>query len=298
MKTGRFYRAVSGILLAAMVVCGCGRSEAEPEKKEEAEVTTKAESDAVYRISRHEINGTYFYDVVRRDNVSQAPIVFFLHGLNDDKEEIADYARTLADAGYTAVVPDAAGHGESKTEEVLDFFDIVQETAVSCNEILAFYQNSDYADISRFSISGISMGGITALYYGAYSENRPQCIVSICGTPDWGSLLGSEEIYVQFQDGIMSSIGDAEAKKAMMIKLLEASPDNQIEYLLQIPILMINGEEDTLVPVSGVKAFEARAELYPNQLTCVIAEGRGHDIGDGDVDQMMDFLKEHMPAEP
>lgn len=289
-------RAVCTVLLAAALACGCGRKGQETEKTEE-ETPARAESDAQYRVSRHEVNGTCFYDVIRRDTDAAAPVVIFLHGLNEDKEEMADYARTLADAGYLAVVPDEAGHGESRSEERLDFFDIVQRTAAGCMEILNYYQDSDYGDPSRFAVGGISLGGITALYYGAYSEIRPQCVFSICGTPDWGSLLGSREIYVEFQNGEMSAIQDEEARKTLMAKLLENSPEQRIEYLLQLPVLMINGTEDSLVPVSGVEAFAARAGLYDNRLTCVIEEGRGHDVGEGDMERMTEFLREYMPTE-
>lgn len=282
-------------LLGAVLLCFSGCAVPEKEPTEMAE-DTKAESDDTYKVSRHEVNGTKFYDVVRRDNRGKSPIVFFLHGLNGKKDEMFSYAKMLAYAGYVAVVPDCAGQGESTLETTLDFCQIMQKTALNCNDILDFYENSKIADNSQFAVSGLSMGGMTALYYGAYSDIRPSCVVSLFGTPNWESLLGVEQIYVECTNGVFTAIEDQERRKNLIISMIEQNPENNMENLLQIPVLMINGDKDELIPVEGIKSFLVKAELFQNQLESIIRKERIHDIGYGDPEKMVMFISEYMPS--
>ncbi len=280
-------------LAASIILTSCSRTQ--PEQKEESALV---ESDENYLVTKHEWSGMYFYDIVSREWEGRRPLVFFLHGLGGKKEDVIAYARDLAAQGYVVVAPDCVGHGESKPEETLNFFDVIQRTAAGCGSILEYYQSSDYADPSHFSLAGISMGGMTALYFGAYSQLQPTAIVSICATADWESLLGTKEIYTKFQAGERTAITDEEERNQMIISMVQNSPDRNLEYLLQIPILMINGREDETVPVSGIEAFEVKASLYPNHLECIIQDGRGHEVGDTDLDDIIRFLGKYMPVSP
>lgn len=282
------------LLTCALLLNGCtGKTGDASNKRITAE---NVQSDETYLISKHEIGGVPFYDVVRRDIEGKRPMVFFFHGLGGTKEEVLSYTKTLADEGYMAVAADAAGHGGNVREESLDFFQMIQNTALESGQILDFYKNSEYGDTEQFSMAGMSMGAMTALYYGAYSESRPVCIVSICGTPDWTDLLGTDKVYVKSVKGALQPISDEEEKKKLVMELGQNSPDLNMEALLSLPILMINGDADETVPVYGVQAFEAKASLFPNELTVSVKEGHKHDIEEGDVEEALDFLKEHMPA--
>ena len=280
-------------LAVAVLLSGCaGYPKRETEDPEKDTVA----SDLEYLITKHEWQGMYFYDVVSRDAEGKRPLIFFLHGLGGEKEDVVSYAKRLADQGYTVAVPDCVGHGESRTEQPLNFFDVMQQTAAGCIRILEYYQNSEYGDPSRFSMVGISMGGMIALYSAAYSERQPEAVVSVCGTADWESILGDDEIYINFVDGGMQPMGEESEKDALIVSLVQNSPDQNLAYLLQTPILMINGDADETIPISGVKSFIAKAGLYPNQLEWIIEEERGHEVGAGDVDETIDFFAKYMPA--
>lgn len=282
--------------IAVLGLSSCGTVQKSSEQVQEA-AATKAESDQTYIVTRHIVNGIHFYDVVRRDNTEKRPIVLFLHGLNGKKDEMISHAQMLAYVGYVAVVPDCAGQGESILDETLNFCEIIQRTAYNCNEILAYYNGSEIADNSRFSVAGLSMGGMTALYYGAYSDIRPSCVVSLFGTPNWESMLGVEDMYVECTKGIFSGITDEEKRKKLIVSMVEQSPENNMEYLLQCPVLMINGDMDEMIPVSGINEFVAKASLYPNQLESIVREDRIHDIGYGDPEKMTEFIQKYMPID-
>lgn len=293
--SGKVRRKMKGLLwiclTVSIILTSCGRIQTA--QKEEAALV---ESDENYLVTKHEWSGMYFYDIVSRKWEGRRPLVLFLHGLGGKKEDVIAYARDLADQGYVVVAPDCVGHGESKTTETLNFFDVIERTAAGCGSILEYYQNSDYGDPSRFSLAGISMGGMTALYFGAYSQLQPTAIISICATADWESLLGTKEIYTKFRSGEGIAITDEGERNQMVISMVQNSPDHNLEYLLQVPILMINGREDEIVPVSGIEAFEVKAGLYSNHLECIIQDGRGHEVGDTDLNNIIRFLGEYMPV--
>lgn len=279
-------------IICIMGMFGCSR-----QPVEETEEEIKIESDADYFVAAHVTNGTSFCEIQKREYDGKRPIVFFNHGLGGNKEQVISYAKKIADAGYVAVIQDCAGHGETVSDETLDFFDMIQSTALGCMDILRFYDGSGQVDSSRYAVCGISMGGMVALYLGAYSENRPQAVATICSTPDFASLLGSKEIYVQSTEGALSSIDDEEQRKELIMAMAINSPDQNMEQLLQIPILLINGTADEIVPVAGIRSFEAKSSLYENFLQCDYIEGRGHDISEGDLEKILEFIQEYMPVE-
>lgn len=286
------------VLVFCLTCCNASGSEVESEvetETTEAEIK-KIESDTTYFVSYHERKGIHFYDIRQRNIGEKQPVFFFIHGLTNCKEGMVDYAKFLADEGYFVIVPDLPGHGESVTSIPMNIYEIIHQAAMDCDEILTFYNHSEYADTSRFGIVGFSMGGMTALYYGAYSENRPQCVISICGTPSWDSLL-DKNIYDICQDGKLLPIEEDEKKKEVITMMVHHSPDNNLEYLLQIPILLINGENDDIMSISEIRNFVLKSDLLPNRLENITIEGRGHDIMLDDMQNTREFLQKYFPRQ-
>ncbi len=156
----------------------------------------------------------------------------------------------------------------------------------------------EYVDASNFGVFGFSMGGMTALYYAAYSDKRPQCVLSICGTPDLGSLVDRDVIFNLRING--ERVPFTSRREAILFgaQLIEHSSDQNMEKLLSVPLLLINGDADVLVPLEPIKAFEEKAKAYPNQLTVIIQEGRTHDfqIGDMNLPEVRNFLQSNLPV--
>ncbi len=284
------------MLLFCLTCCSASPSESETEIETIETEVKKVESDADYFVSYHERKGIHFYDIRRRNMGEKQPVLFFIHGLTNCKEGMVDYAKSLADEGYFVIVPDLPGHGESVTSTPMNTYDIIHQAAIDCGEMLTFYNKSRYADTSRFGIAGFSMGGMTALYYGAYSDNRPQCVISICGTPEWDSLL-DKGVYDICQNGKFTPIDDEEKKKEVITVMVQNSPDNNLEYLLQIPILLINGEDDEMISISEIRNFVLKSKLFPNKLENITIEGRGHDIMLDDMQDVKEFLQKYIPRQ-
>lgn len=255
------------------------------------------ESDDTYLVTYHDVEGVAFYDVVRQDNLNKNPLILFFPGFNSTKESMYSQAQLFANAGYTVVVPDLIGQHESARTEVMNVFDIISQTSAICDDLLAYYKDSNIADTEQFSMVGMSMGGMIALYFTAYSEIRPVCVATMYSTPDFSSIFGGNARYMQIINGEASEMNNEEAKKNYIAAMIQNSPDQNMEYLLQVPILLINGDRDHLIPASSIKEFVVKKDFYANELLSVIREERGHETCAEDPVDVIRFVYHYMPAE-
>lgn len=278
----------ASIILAYMLT-GC------MQKNQIQESKIAVESDAEYLVTQHIVDSIHFYDVRKRES-KDMPVVILQHGMNGEKDDMFALAQTFVDMGYLVIVPDAVSHGENQRIEGISLVEVMKETAARYDSIREYYRSDEDVKYEEFSLAGMSMGAMTTFYYGAYSENTPKCIISLYGIPKWEGLLGSDEIYTENIAGKWTLVTDGEKRKKHVAEILQNDPANNLEYLLRIPILMINGEKDEIVPISAVKAILAEANLYDNKIASEIHEQQGHDIANGDIDLAKEFLKENMPS--
>lgn len=299
----KILRTILAAAAAVTVLCGAMTAFAENAETPQTDAETGkkiVESDATYRVSKHKIDNVAFYDIMRRENEGKSPIVIYWHGLGGCKEDMIETAKVFADAGYFVVVPDIAGHGDSLTGETLDFVQMVVKSAESVDTILSYYNYSNTADNTQYSMGGGSMGGMVAFYAAATNENAPESLVSLISTPNWESLIGSDTAYVKSVDGELQYLTEEE-RQTLSEEMMEYSPDNHLETLAQIPTLMINGDSDTVIPLYGVNSYLTKLSAYENQTTSILREGRDHTTGTDaeatqDADDEVAFVYNHMPS--
>ena len=277
------------LLLLTLACAGCSgiRRETKLEKNGETQ------KDG-FLITSYEVKGVHFFEITKQGQEGKRPIVFFHHGLDGKKEHMVDVGKQLAVASYIAVLPDCAGHGENASRQSMDFLEVMEKTASNIDVILEAYKNSQYADSSRFALGGCSMGAMISLYYGAWGKQKPTAIVSICGTPDWNSLEQNAAACVRLEKGEKVPIDSMEEQEALWEALKSHSPDKNIEKLMQVPIFMINGTEDTVIPLSGTEAFAKKAQAYHHRLTYQEIAGHGHKMREDDLAAMVEFLENRM----
>lgn len=288
MRKKKFWLCVSAVLLLA----AAGFVYAESLARQQM----KIESDQYYTMLKHEVDGIHFYDVERKDIDVKKPVVILLHGMGENKEKMKAFAKEAADNGYLAVVPDAAGLGENEAEETYDFCEVIRKTAESCTQIRSYYDGQENVDAENFSMAGFSMGAMTALYYAAYSDVKPACVVSLYGTPNWESLSDTKMMYKETAAGKFKTIKEEEKKETLRNSMKENSPENNMEMLLQVPILMINGDRDSIVPYEGIREFLEKASLYPNNLENIKRSGSGHKLGEDDKQDAIRFIRQYVPV--
>lgn len=243
----------------------------------------------------HQTEEFYFCEITNGVN-ENSPLVILQHGLDGSKEDMNDWAEHLARSGYTVVILDAAGHGSNASEYVLDLPDIIKVTSGWYDEILGYYRDNGTAKEDNFAITGISMGGMIALYYGAYGKNEPKCIISLYSAYDWNELTQVEEAHLMMKAGKRLPITDVSEQNEICRKLKEYSPANDTNSLLQVPILMINGDCDPIMPVPNTSDFEGKANGQYCLPKIIIRRGQGHKLAEGDSEESLHFLTHYLPA--
>lgn len=109
---------------------------------------------------------------------------------------------------------------------------------------------SGYVDANRVCIVGASYGGYAALAGAVFTPELYKCAVSINGVSDVGRMLKDEKHDYGSDHWVLSYWKDSIVNGSTTENYLEKiSPISHINEV-QIPILLIHGEHDEVVPVS------------------------------------------------
>jgi dipeptidyl aminopeptidase/acylaminoacyl peptidase len=181
---------------------------------------------------------------------AKAPLIVLPHGGPGARDtfEFDFLAQFLATRGYAVLQPqfrgswgfgkafEDAGHGEWADKMQTDLLDGIAAAAASGD-----------VDPTRVCIVGASYGGYAALAGAAFHPEAYRCAASIAGVSDLG-LLSVEQARLYGRDsGSMQEfrkmLGGAPAAK-----LLATSPGHQVAGI-RAPILLIHGDQDTVVPI-------------------------------------------------
>ncbi len=216
--------------------------------------------------------------------------LIYVHGFGGNRSALLEQAAAMHQAGYGALLLDMRNHGESGDA-------ITTWGPAEARDIVAAYnylRARPEIDLGRIGLVGKSMGG------AAVALAAPQL-------PELAALV-VESTYSSFEENlpnILPSIARAPAFLAPSVlnrmtavagePLDEAHVANMVAGL-NLPLLVIHGERDQLVPTEQGRAiFDAASE--PKMLYTV--PGAGHlDIFTVDpatfTDKMQAFLAEHL----
>lgn len=245
----------------------------------------------------HKIGNIAFVEVSDL-STDPKPVILIQHGLGQTKEDLLDMAKWIAYEGYLAVVVDACGYGESKSNERLTLPDIVTETSKGYEAILDFYMDSGRVKDGKFAIAGMSMGGMVALYYDSYGQYSPSCIISLYSTFDWNALTEIEAVYTVVQNGRGFITYDETERAAICSRLKQYSPLNSPERLVETPLLMINGDKDPIIPLPNYDQLYAIQEQEGGiRPEVIVRENQGHTIHEDDAGNTLEFIKKYLAVE-
>lgn len=196
------------------------------------------------------------------------PVIILMHGLGDRKT--VDYVETGNDyflkSGYAVLRLDVAKHGK-RYEDDYDFSftgeyrywsrEIIIQTVFDLRRAVDFIQTRKELDAERIGYFGISLGGIIGTVFSGVEPRVKVPVITLAGG-DMHLMFG------------MDALSDDTKYYLSMIE-----PNNFVEKIAPRPLLMINAENDDVVPPLMSKLMYKKA-MEPKEIIWYPA--KHHDI--------------------
>lgn len=247
------------------------------------EETLLAEDEQLveYRLVIHSVNDELVPALlsVPKKGGGPFPVIILLHGYGGDKDDLIEAAEPLAQRGYAAAAIDAQYHGERKeegrnmysadTEVTIEAF---AQTVMDVRRLIDHLETREDVDATRIGLVGASMGALLGTIASGV-EPRIDVPVLIVGGGNMTLLIGESqlsrvvEIRAELDEAGRSIQEEAEA-------LLCIDPLTFVGMISPRPLLMINGRNDEIVPVSTNEALYSAAR-DPKK---IIWFDTGHDV--------------------
>jgi dipeptidyl aminopeptidase/acylaminoacyl peptidase len=236
------------------------------------------------------------------ENAKSLPLVVYPHGGPEQRDSLSfdPWVQYLAARGYAVLQPNfrgSAGFGRSFAE--LGYGQWGRAMQDDVTDAVRHLVEQGSVDPKRICIVGASYGGYAALAGAALTPELYRCAVSIAGVADLAEFIGwrkrkwgaDSESYTYW----LQSIGDPDRDAA---KLAATSPA-RLAAAVRIPVLLIHGEEDDIVPVSQSVAMKKALDKAGRSTELMRIPGEGHSRWSDDNEKLAliaidRFLWEHL----
>ncbi|MFA6569370.1 MAG: prolyl oligopeptidase family serine peptidase [Victivallales bacterium] len=169
--------------------------------------------------------------------------------------------RLLWERGYWLVIPDMGG-SHWMNDTACKTLDAVIEGMIRDHGV----------DPARIHILGTSMGGGSGLVYVTRSSARVRSICAVFPMTDFAQWVQETPSYLQ---GIADAHGVKPSEAASVLQ--ELSPLQHTSSFADIPVFLIHGDADSIVPVHHSRDFAAALKKQDSPFTYSEVPGLGHD---------------------
>lgn len=211
------------------------------------------------------------------------------------------WAQAYADAGYAVFQPNyrgsggygaafrEAGYGEYGGKMQSDIADGVKALV-----------DAGTVDPKRACIVGASYGGYSALYGVTLQQGQYRCAVSVAGVSDvllmfrWSvNRYGAQSAVTRYRRAVTGAKGGGDS---VMEKISPARFAQQADA----PILLIHGEDDTVVPIVQSAIMESALKSADKPVEFIRMKGEDHWLSNEStriemLTHALDFVKKHNP---
>lgn len=228
------------------------------------------------------------------------PLIVLVHGgpYSRDTADFDFWSQFLASRGYLVLQANyrgSSGYGDRwRVAGYKEWGGLMQRDV---EDGAAALVAGGYADPARICIMGASYGGYAALAGATLTPNRYACAVSVAGLSDLLSLVQQERREFGKDHSDLKTIGDPDEDKAA---LQAASPLRHVADV-RIPILLMHGTDDSVVPIEQTKMMVSALQNAHKDVRYVELAGDDHWLSRAATRTLMlaeieKFLNEKMPA--
>lgn len=158
-----------------------------------------------------------------------------------------------------------------------------------------------YIDADNVCIVGASYGGYAALAGAVFTPDLYKCVIAIAPVSDLNRMLSDGKRRFEKNHWVVSYWEDIMAEgEARRKKLQSISPANYAENV-KAPILLIHGDDDTVVPLTQSTRMRNALNRADKQVELIRLKGEDHWLSVADTRMqtlraMDEFLNKHMPV--
>ncbi len=207
------------------------------------------------------------------------PLVLLVHGgpQSRDRLEFDPWVQYLAARGYAVFQSNFRGSGGfGESYELSGHREWGRKMQDDLGDGVKTLVDQGIVDPARVCIAGGSYGGYAALAGAAFTPTAFKCAISIAGVGDLEALVrfkkkkygADSDVF----DHYVHKLGDPE--KDLEI-LRAASPMYHVDAI-KIPILLIHGDEDEIVPIEQSETMQAALDKSGKPTELVRLEDEGH----------------------
>ena len=203
------------------------------------------------------------------------------------------WTQHLASLGYAVIQPNfrgSSGYGTDFTEKGEGEWGLKMQDDI--DDAVLYLDKEGIGDKDRTCISGASYGGYAAMWAAQRGNGLYRCAISYAGVSDLGKMYRSDK-------GLFTG----NRRKWLKEQIPDFGPVSPINFpeRFDIPILIVHGEKDTVVPVKQSRNLveklkaKGKSHIYIEQ-----PEGDHHFSRFEDrlqfLKAQMEFLKKHNPS--
>ncbi len=237
-------------------------------------------------------------EIYNAESNKKAPVIIMIHGYKGKKENLLKEAYFFARKSYFVIIFDSYLHGELAVEELNDNPYLELKTLIIRNQTIKFMNTlmlesnlNPKADSNRIGLIGISMGGIFIYKYLSQDiiNSGIKAVIPIISPPKIMDIYKSN-----FEN-------DSQAEKHLVgfdeISKLEIFEFEQLKKLNDLPLLMINSDNDPYSPIEIIrKSYKEISQSYSDKekIKSLEYKGIGHILTEDMINKSWDWFNKYL----
>jgi len=239
-----------------------------------------------------------YLSLPKNSNGKSLATIILPHGgpMTRDGKGFDSFSAFMVNRGYAVFQPNfrgSSGYGHDFMMMAVGGMGL--EMQDDLEDAVSYLVKEKITDPQRVCIVGASYGGYAALMGATKTPDLFRCAISFAGISDIVTLRKKARYYSN-KSVILKQLGDDKEQ------LRQTSPRRLAQHI-KIPILMIHGNDDTVVPVEQSRLMVEALNKYQKRYEYVELEGGSHYLDymphrQQTFEAMENFLSKYLPVNP